>query len=91
MRTATTGIGIEKIFLEFKPDCVVTDMALGESTGLAVIRSIRHLKEGRTVRIIAMSGHASDHEIQGILHAGANAFLKKPFTATALLKAMEQK
>lgn len=71
------------------PDLVVTDLCLGEISGLDVIRNLRRICP--SVRIIAMSGGSKGDGLD-ILHEaakrGADSTLAKPFQPQAFLAAV---
>lgn len=71
------------------PDLVITDMCLGEASGLDVIRNLRRICP--RIRIIAMSGGSKAHGLD-ILHEatkhGADGTLAKPFKPQAFLAAV---
>lgn len=73
-------------------DLVVTDIVMPEREGISTIGAIRRLN--RTVPILAISGSNTVGRYGGHLDAaaivGANATLPKPFTAEALIEAIDR-
>ncbi len=65
--------------LPSQPDLVITDVAMPDMTGPALVRQIAEL--GLAPKTLFMSGYASDAFEKGSTEA---FFLQKPFTATAL-------
>jgi CheY-like chemotaxis protein len=62
------------------PDLIITDYHMPVMGGLALVRTLR--VQGATMPILLLS---SDFSIaEGVLVAGANAFLSKPFRVRAL-------
>jgi len=84
----TTASGSEalNVMSIAKCDAVVVDLALGEETGLELIRRIRGLKpeQGGVVRAIAISERAGDRD--DALAAGFDAHLIKPIEPWALCR-----
>jgi DNA-binding response OmpR family regulator len=71
-------------------DMVITDMCLGEISGLDVIRSLRLLRS--SVRIIAMSGGSKDQGLDILQEAereGADAWIAKPFKIETVLTTVQ--
>jgi excisionase family DNA binding protein len=88
VRTATSGLEAGLAVADFRPSAIVLDVLLEDLPGPAVVRRLRESEAGRTVRIVAISGKASDAAIRETLAAGANAFLRKPFTVAELVRAI---
>ncbi len=66
--------------------CLIVDVRLPAMSGLELQRYLAETRRDRP--IVFISGHASDNEQEwGLMH-GAVAFLRKPFTDEALLKAV---
>jgi DNA-binding response OmpR family regulator len=73
-------------YLAFRPDLVLTDIAMGEEDGLDLIRRIR--RHAPTVKTIYMTGEPGRHETELNVecknyHAGV---LEKPFSGRQLLE-----
>lgn len=58
------------------PEMIILDVQLGASDGLSVCRALREQPGLGKLRIIVMSGSATE---QDVLDAGADRFLGKPF------------
>jgi len=71
------GVGM---IITYQPDLVFCDIELweGEPTGLDVIRVLKHNPSTREIKIIAMS--AEEDYRNPSFRAGADKFLRKPFT-----------
>ena len=63
--------------------CVITDMTMPFLDGPTTIRALRRLSPD--LRIIAMSGLASNDKMAEAAELGISAFLEKPYTAETLL------
>jgi CheY-like chemotaxis protein len=86
VRTATSLIGaLEAASDEF--DVVVSDIDLGDGSGLELMRHIR--SRGDTPGI-AMSGYATDDDVQQSREAGFAVHLAKPVTFATLESAIQE-
>lgn len=88
VRTASSGLEAGIAIVEFQPEVLVVDVLLEDVPGPLIVKRIRDTQAGRTVRIVAISGKASEADQREILAAGAHTFLRKPFRMAELLKAV---
>ena len=75
-----------KIFIEFVPDIVITDIVMPDVDGIELFISLRKINP--KIKVIAMSGGNKGHADTYLLLAdnlGANVILSKPFELTTLL------
>lgn len=74
----------------FRPDVVLSDIAMPGEDGFALVAKIRKRPpaEGGRVPVIAVSAHVYPEDHQRAYAAGFQAFLNKPVTADALLRAV---
>jgi len=84
--SAQTGYEAGVLTQEFKPDVVVLDFMLPDINGDVVCRAIRGRQELKNTRILAISGMAAQAEIDRILAAGADEFIKKPFNIETVVE-----
>jgi len=86
----TAGDGTEALalFAQHRDDvrCVVTDMMMPFMDGLATIRALRRLAP--ELKVIVTSGLKANDKTAEAAQLGVTAFLPKPYTAEALLKAL---
>jgi len=68
-------------------DLYLTDMVLPGMTGEQVVTKLRE-RDSRAI-IICMSQFATDKPLAGILLAGANDYIQKPFDAVALISRLK--
>lgn len=73
------GVGLA---LSGGPDIIFCDINMPDISGLEVVRQLRNNPPFKETLIIAMS--AEYHYENGILKAGADVFLKKPFDLAAI-------
>ncbi|MFH1957377.1 MAG: PAS domain S-box protein [bacterium] len=69
-------------------DLVILDIFLPGINGFDVCRNIRGRKNG--IKIIAITGRATEENRRKILEAGADAYLIKPFSKAKLLKNVKE-
>ena len=86
IKTASTGYDAGMMTEQFKPDLVILDYMLPDINGNVVCQRIRESGELQATKIIIVSGVVNQDEIDGLLTAGADEFMKKPFNVDALQK-----
>ncbi len=70
-----------------QPNCVITDLNLGECSGLDLIKRIR--QTGFSGRIVTLTGSSSAQDREMALHAGADYFLCKPVDLARLSRLLQ--
>lgn len=90
VRTATTGYDAGLLTHQFRPDVILLDFKLPDINGNVVCRRIRSMPEFEHIRIIAVSGVADPDEVQELMDAGADEFIKKPFEIDAVIGRMAE-
>lgn len=90
VRTATTGYDAGLLTHQFRPDVTLLDFKLPDINGNVVCRRIRSMPEFEHIRIIAVSGVADPDEVQELMDAGADEFIKKPFEIDAVIGRMAE-
>ena len=86
LRTARTGFDAGVEANRFRPDIMVLDYMLPDVNGNVVCQTIRQSEDLLHMRILIISGVANKSEIDELLAAGADDFLKKPFHISAVLE-----
>ena len=79
MRTAGTGFDAGVEANRFRPDVIVLDYLLPDINGMAVCKTVRQSEELDNTRILIISGVINRPEVDQLLEAGADDFIKKPF------------
>ena len=74
---------------EQTPDVIVLDVALPDVDGITLCRRLRALPAMAEVPIVLLTGDSSATDDEGRA-AGANAFVRKPFSPLELLETIEQ-
>ena len=80
-----TGAAALRQIAEIRPDCVVSDILMPDMDGETFLRGVRARPGLARLPFVVVSAVRSESRIQGILDAGANAFLLKPFPLRQLL------
>ncbi|MHC4985991.1 MAG: response regulator [Planctomycetota bacterium] len=83
--TAGSGYDAGVMTQQMLPDAVVLDYMLPDIDGHAVCRTIRQHPELSHIKIICISGLASESDVKKLLDAGANDFVRKPFNVSDLV------
>lgn len=90
VKTAGTGYDAGMITTEFHPDLILLDYMLPDVNGNVVCRTIRSKEEFADTKIIIVSGVVNQDEIDELMQAGANDFVKKPFNIEKLIERIGQ-
>ncbi len=89
VKTAMTGYEAGAMTESFKPDLLILDYMLPDINGNVVCKSIRSNPNLSMTKILIVSGVVNRSEIDELLDAGADDFVKKPFDIAALLRTIE--
>ena len=90
VQTASTGYDAGMITSDFHPDLIILDYMLPDVNGDVVCRTIRAKEEFKETKIIIVSGVVNQEEINGLMAAGADDFVKKPFNIENLIQRIGQ-
>lgn len=86
IRTANNGFDAGMQVKEFRPDAVILDVMLPDINGREVCQRVRSDKTLDSVKIICISGMVEQEKISGLIEAGANDFIQKPFATEQLVE-----
>ncbi len=86
VKTANTGYDAGMLTQEFRPDLIILDYMLPDVNGNIVCQRIRSNAEFERTKIIIVSGVVNQDEINDLLKAGADDFVKKPFNIEKLIE-----
>lgn len=86
VKTASTGYDAGIMTQQFQPDLILLDYMLPDINGNVVCQTIRKNPDFSNTKIIIISGVINQDEIDGLLKAGAEDFLKKPFSIAELIE-----
>ncbi len=90
VRTASTGYDAGLLTESFKPHLIVLDFMLPDVNGNIVCQRLRTNPSYRDTRIVFVSGVVNQDEVKGLMQAGADEFVKKPFDIKALVARMSE-
>jgi len=77
--TAQSGYDAGVLTQQFGPDVVVLDFMLPDINGNVVCQTIRQSPKLSDIKILIISGVVSTAEVNQLMEAGADDFIKKPF------------
>ena len=86
VRTANTGFDAGVEANRFRPDVVILDYMLPDINGNVVCKTIRESEDLQYTRILVISGVVNRAEVDGLLEAGADDFIKKPFNIETVIE-----
>src|SRR5512132_1379434 len=86
VKTAGTGYDAGILTQEFMPDLVILDYMLPDINGNVVCQTIRKNPNFEHMKIIIVSGVVNQDEINDLLKAGADEFIKKPFNIEKVIE-----
>lgn len=86
VKTASSGYDAGLLTESFRPHLMLLDYMLPDINGTAVCQRVRSNPAYKDMKILIVSGMVAQNEIQPIMAAGANDFLKKPFNIATLMQ-----
>ena len=90
VKTAATGYDAGIATQEFMPDLIILDYMLPDVNGNVVCQTIRKNPNFEHMKIIIVSGVVNQDEINDLLKAGADEFVKKPFNIEKIIERIGQ-
>ena len=86
VKTASTGYDAGIQTKEFMPDLIILDYMLPDINGNVVCQTIRKNPNFEHTKIVIVSGVVNQDEINDLLKAGADEFIKKPFNIEKVIE-----
>src|SRR5436190_14724830 len=86
VKTASTGYDAGIQTKEFMPDLIILDYMLPDINGNVVCQTIKSKPEFEHTKVIIVSGVVNQDEINDLLKAGADEFIKKPFNIEKVIE-----
>ena len=86
VKTAASGYDAGIMTQEFLPELIILDYMLPDINGNVVCQTIRSNPNFEHMKIIIVSGVVNQDEINDLLKAGADEFVKKPFNIEKLIE-----
>jgi CheY-like chemotaxis protein len=88
--SVTDGATALRRLPDVKPDLLIADIYLPTRNGFELARFLRSQNDYRAIPVIFAAGPADEFDEQDAKNAGADAILRKPFEASALLGAVQK-
>lgn len=88
VKAAGTGYDAGLLTESFKPHLIILDYMLPDINGNIVCERIRSNPAFAETKIVCVSGVVNQEEVQSLLRAGADDFIKKPFNIQKLVDRM---
>ena len=76
--------GLQRLREGALPDLAVVDWNMPVMNGIEFVSAVRRLPALDALRVLMVTSETEVERVAGALHAGANEYLMKPFTAEAL-------
>ncbi len=90
VETAMTGYEAGLLTESFKPHLIILDYMLPDINGNVVCDRIKGRESTKDTSIIFISGVVDEREVRGLLEAGADDFIRKPFDIDALIERINE-
>ncbi|MEL7239389.1 MAG: response regulator [Planctomycetota bacterium] len=90
VKTAATGYQAGLLTSQFKPDLILLDYMLPDINGNVVCQTIKANPAFSATKVIVVSGVVNQDEIDGLMQAGADEFVQKPFNIDTLVSKITQ-
>jgi signal transduction histidine kinase/CheY-like chemotaxis protein len=87
-RLAGDGEEALRTFAEFSPHFIWMDSHMPRLDGTEAVRKIRSLPIGKALPIVAMTASAFGEDLDRMLEAGANGYVRKPFRIGEILETL---
>lgn len=88
IKTAGTGYDAGLLTESFRPHLIILDYMLPDINGNVVCERVRQMPHTQHTKVICVSGVVNQTEIDGLLRAGADDFIKKPFDIREVVSRM---
>jgi excisionase family DNA binding protein len=85
VKTANTGYDAGVMTESFRPELMILDYMLPDINGNVVCQTVRKNPDLQDMKIIIVSGVVNQDEVDQLLGAGADEFVKKPFNIERLV------
>ncbi len=89
VETCSNGFEAGVQVMRFRPHLIILDLFMPYLDGFQVCRLLKEDAETASIKIIAISGHSTQANINRVLECGADYFLEKPLNKTELIRQIE--
>jgi DNA-binding response OmpR family regulator len=86
---AAHGMEAFELALEHAPDLAVLDVTMPRSNGYELTRRLRAHERTSKLPVILLTARAQDDDVRSGLAAGADVYLRKPFSPQELIAQVE--
>lgn len=90
VRTASDPLGAETTALSWDPDLIVSDINLGEESGLELCKRLRSLPGLEEIPVMFLSGAQLPNIVRRAHAAGGFYYVRKPFDHEVLLELVDK-
>ncbi len=90
VKTADNGEECVETFKEWKPDLIWMDHRMPVMDGDEATRRIRKMRNGKKVKIVAVTASAFKEQQEELLNAGMDGFVRKPYQFSEIYDSMAQ-
>ena len=90
VRSAATGYDAGLLTESFRPHVILLDYLLPDLNGNHVCRRLRENPDYSDTRIMIISGVVKKEDVESLLGAGADDFVRKPFDIQELMSRIDQ-
>ena len=87
VKTETDGKSALASAIRYRPDLVLVDVSMPDMNGIEIVRNLK--KNWQDVNVLAISAHANDLYVRGMLDAGARGYLLKDHAPNELCSAID--
>jgi DNA-binding response OmpR family regulator len=88
--TAADGEEALGLVATYTPDLIILDVRMPKMTGIDVVRALRRIDETREVPVILLTASVQDDSVQIGFDAGADEYIKKPFSPHELVARVDE-
>ena len=90
VKIATTGFDAGMLVKEYRPDMLVLDVMLPDTSGVEVCRTLKNDRKTASVTIVMLTAKAQSADLEEAEDAGADGYFTKPFSPVALLRRVDK-
>ena len=83
------SLGIE-LAHQHRPDLILLDLNLPDTTGDEVLRELQRHEATRRIPVVVLSADATERQVERLLGMGVRDYLTKPFEVKRLLEVVDQ-
>ncbi len=85
---AANGLEALELWKRTSPDVIFMDMRMPEMDGYEATRKIKGTAAGKNIPIIAVTASALEEDVDQVMEAGVDAYIRKPFREEEIFEAL---